>query len=631
MLRRSTRLSARVQALAADRVSLALLAVFLFVAAFYLWRATYAEPLALHGGGESQYNQLADAFLHFHLWLVHVPEAALGPGNPYNPAERSAFLSGFPDYSLYGHYLYIEWGPVPVLVWLVPLHLLGFEPSASAISMPFAVVGLGFALATLRVILRQIGNVSLWMCVLAALTLAFASTVPFIVRFPLVYHEEIAAAYGFAMPAVWLTVTAICERRASLKRLVLLSLCIGLATGSRPTLAFLALLLVPVYMCLRTTHPRRGLALALAAPFGVCLALLLAYNQARFGSPLEYGANYQINGPSTYNAHFGELGYLAPGFWSYLLAPPRLSVIFPFLLIVYPQISYPFGLPAHYAPLSEETGGLLPMVPVLLFVLALPWIWRRRPALLGGLAPVLLVMACVGVACMTFVSYEIYITTERYETDYLTLFLFGALAVWLALGSTLEGRGRRLVRLGGALLAVWSCAAGLAISFLEIDRHLGTWRTLVNLSSPVSTAIANVAGHPVLAEVHGPDIQRKISNYANLGTDVTSFALSVNGEAEITIVSPDARQSALLADTAAGPALSGAALQVRLDGPGPARRTLELAAGSRRARIPIHLDRGVNQFVLVPAAASEPQVDPTVPEPESQLLMAFSNLAVAGG
>jgi hypothetical protein len=631
MLRRSTRLSARAQALAADRVSLSLLAVFLLGAAFYLWRATYAEPIALHGGGESQYNQLADAFLHFRLWLVHVPQAALGPGNPYNPAERSAFLSGFPDYSLHGHYLYIEWGPVPVLVWLVPLHLLGFEPSASVISTPFAVVGLGFALATLRVILRQIGNVSLWMCILAGVTLALASTVPFILRFPLVYHEEIAAAYGFAMPAVWLTFTAICERRASLRRLGLLSLCIGLATGSRPTLAFLSLLLIPVYLSLRTTRPRRDLIAALLAPFGVCMALLLAYNQARFGSPLEYGATYQINGPSTYNAHFGEIGYLAPGFWSYLFAPPRLSVIFPFLLTVYPQISYPFALPAHYAPLSEETGGLLPMAPILLFLAALPWVWRRRPALLGGLAPLLLVIACVGIACMTFVSYEIYITTERYETDFLTLFLLGALAAWLALGSTVKGRGRRLVRIGGALLAVWSCAAGLAISFLEIDRHLGTWRTLVSLTSPVSTAIANGAGHPVLAAVHGPNAQSKIPSYATIGTEVTGFALGANGEAVITVVSPDARQSALLANTVAGPALQGATLQLRVEGPGNVSRVVSLAAAGGQARISIHLNRGVNQFVLEPGAATEPQVNPAVPEPESQLLMAFSNLAVAGG
>jgi hypothetical protein len=631
MLRRSTRLSARAQALVADRVSLALLGVFVFVAAFYLWRATYAEPLALHGGQESQYNQLADAFLHFHLWLVHVPEAALGPGNPYNPAERSAFLSGFPDYSLYGHYLYIEWGPVPVLVWLVPLHLLGFEPSASVINTPFAVVGLAFALATLRVILRQIGNVRMWMCVLAAFTLALASTVPFILRFPLVYHEEIAAAYGFAMPAIWLTVTAICERRASLRRLGLLSLCIGLATGSRPTLAFLALLLVPVYVSLRTTQSRRRLIVALAAPFGVCMALLLAYNQARFGNPIEYGAHYQINGASTYNAHFGELGYLAPGFWAYLFAPPRLNAVFPFLLTVYPQLSYPFGLPAHYAPLSEETGGLLPMMPISLFLLALPWIWRRRPTLLGGLAPLLLVIACVGVACMTFVSYEIYITTERYETDYLTLFLLGALAAWLALGSTLQGRGRRLVRLGGALLAVWSCVAGLAISSLEIDRHLGTWRTLVSLTSPVSTALAIGAGHPVLAAVHAPNAQSKIPSYATIATEVTGFALGANGEAVITIVSPDARQSALLAQTVAGPALTGAALEVRIEGPGHVSSVVNLAAARQQARIPIHLNRGVNQFVLMPAAATEPQVNPTVPEPESQLLMAFSSLAVEGG
>ncbi len=625
------RLSARVRSVASDPVSRALVAVFLLAAAFYLWRAIAAAPLSLHGGGEGQYNQLADAFLHFHLWIVHVPSEALGPGNPYDPAQRSAFLWRYPDYSLYGHYLYITWGAVPVLVLLVPLHLLGFEPSGSVISTPFAIVGIGFALATLRVILRQIGAVRMWMCVLAGLTLAFASTMPFIVRFPLVYHEEIASAYCFAMVTVWLAVTAVVNRRASLKRLMLLSLSVGLATGSRPTLALLALLLIPVYAALRTTRPRLGLVAALTAPLGVCMVLLLAYNQARFGSPLEYGARFQITGPSTFNAHFGELGYLSPSFWAYLLAPPRLVALFPFILITYPQTSYPLSLPAHYAPLSEETGGLFMMAPIAIFLVALPWIWRRRPALLGSLSPFFVALVCAGVACMTFVSYEIYESSERYETDYMTLLLFAALAVWLALSGKDNPRGRRLIRIGGGLLAVWSCMVGVAISLPEVQRHPGTWRVLVDLGAPLSTAIASVAGHPVLAEVYAAKVEGAPASYSSLGTEVTGFSLTVGNEAEITVVSPDRRESALEANTFEGPGLGGAPPEARIDGPGKTTHTYRLPIGGKRARLPVRLDRGVNRFVVKYVGSTATQVNQLELEPESQVAMTFSNLAIAGG
>jgi hypothetical protein len=617
--------------LAFDRIDVALVAVFLLVSTFYIWRAAYAEPFDLYGSPNSQYNQLADAFLHFHLWVVHVPAGVLGYGNPYNPAQRPSFLFAYPDYSLYGQYLYITWGPAPVVVLLVPLHLLGFEPSASVISTPFAVVGLAFALATLRVILRRIGDVKLWMCVLAALTVACASVMPYIVRFPLVYHEAIAGGYCFAMIVLWCVVSSVTNRRASLKRLVLLSLCIGLATDSRPTLGLLALLIVPVYMALRSTRPRRELLVALLAPFGVCVLLLAAYNQARFGNPLEYGTKYEINGVSTYQAHFGELSFLPPGLWSYLFAPPRLSVLFPFLLINYPQVSYPFGLPAHYASISEETGGLLTMAPIVVFLAALPWIWRRRPTWLGSLAPTLLVMAIAGAICMAFLAYEFYQTTERYEADYMTLFVLGALSVWLVLSSRTEGRSRRVIRMGGALLAAWSCVAGMAISYQELTtKHAGTWSTLVDAGAPLSTAIATVVGHPVIAEIDTSDYTRSPPNYGDFGTEATGFSLTASSQADLTIVSPENQESAFVATASAGPALGrGQPFEARVTGPGAISHTYRVPGGGGRVRIPVHLNRGINRVALSPATSAESETSPSA-ESESEVLMAFTNLAVTG-
>jgi hypothetical protein len=528
--------------------------------------------------------------------------------------------------ALYGHYLYLEWGPAPVLVWLVPLHLLGFEPSASVISTPFAIVGLGFALATLRIVLRRIGSVRLWMCILAALTLTCASVMPYIVRFPLVYHEAVAAGYCFAMVGIWFAVSAVVDHRDSLKRLIPMGVCFGLTAASRPTLGITGLLLIPLYMSLRSMRPRHRLLAALAVPFGVCMLLLAAYNVARFGNPVEFGTKYQITGVSTYTAHFGELSFLPPGLWAYLFSPPRLSVLFPFLLINYPQVSYPLGLPAHYISISEETGGLLTMTPIAVFLVALPWVWRRRPASLGPLAPLLLTMAGAGLACMAFLAYEFYTTSERYETDYMTLLLFGGVTAWLILSGDDRIRARRLIRIGGGVLAVWGCLTGMAISYEEIERHAGTWRTLVNLSSPLSTAIATVAGHPVLAEVFTPELERSPPSYSNIGTEATGFSLAAGAEADLTIVSPDSRASALVANTAASPASgAGVPLEVRLDGPGNVSHVYRLPGGGGRGRIPIRLNRGVNQLVLSPVVGAVSR-----PESGSQPIMTFTNFTLAG-
>jgi hypothetical protein len=608
-------------------VSLGLSVVFLLAVAFYCWRAIYAAPLALHGFAGSPYNQLADAFLHMHLWVARVPAQLLGP-EPLNPRLRPAVLYPYADYALYGRDLYLTWGPAPVLVLLVPLHLLGFEPSASVIITPFAIVGLGFALASLRVIIRQVGDLPQWICVLAALTIAFASVVPFILRFPLVYHEAIAGAYCFAMAGVWLALTAIVARGASWWRLVLMSLCFGLAAGSRPTVGLAVLLLVPVYLSLRSIQPRRGLLLALALPVGICLLLLAAYNQARFGNPMELGTQYQINGG--YHAHWGQISYVPIGLWSYLITPPRLGVLFPFLSIIYPQVSYPLGLPAHYAPVSEDTGGLLAMTPIVVFLVALPWIWRRRPQLLGPLSLMLVVMAGTGVLILLFLSYEFFGTTERYEVDYTTLLLFGALAVWLALSAKATGRRRRLIRIGGGLLAAWSCLTGVAIAYQEIDKaHPHAWSALVDIGSPLSTTIAALAGHPVLAEVDAAHELPGTPSYTGIGSETTGFWLRPGEHAEVTIVSPDSREAALAGEVFAGPALrAGAPIAALIGGPGS--RSYQLPLSSNALRVPVALRRGINRLSLGVVAHSENPIEPGEPEYESQAVMVVEHLHVAG-
>jgi hypothetical protein len=626
------RIPARVRMLAADRVSLALCVVFLLAALFYLWTAvSSADTLALHGAASEPYNRLADAFLHFHLWTDRAPAELLNAPEPYAPAQHLAFVANYPDFALYGGHFYLTWGPAPVLVLLVPLHLLGFEPSGSAIILPFAIAGLGFALAALRVLLRRIGNVPLWMCVLAAFTVALSSAVPYLIRLPEVYQEAVAGGFCFTMAGIWLAFSALVDRRASLRRLALMSLCFGLATGSRPTLGLTALVLVPVYMSLRSTQPRRGLLTALAVPVCAGFLLLAAYNQARFENPLEFGTKYQLSHFDSYTAHWGDISYVPPGVWAYLIAPPRPRVLFPFVLLAVPQVSYPMGLPAYYYPVSEYTGGLLPMTPIVIFLAALPWIWRRRPELLGQLAFPLVVLAGAGIASLLFLTYWFFSTAERYAVDFTTLFLFGALATWLALAVDTRGRRRRLVRMGGGVLAAWGCLTGLAVSFIDIaEIHPSTWNTLEQIGSPLSTAIAAAVGHPVLAGVSALHTSpNPPESYSNLGSDVTSFWLGAEDQADLTIVSPDTRKAALVASVTAGPELrAGASLSVDIHGPGPTSHSYRLPAEAAEARIPVHLHPGLNRIVLSPSATATNQTNPAVPA--SLVLLAVSDLSLAG-
>lgn len=638
--RGAIRLPTRARSLASDRVSVALCVVFLLASAFYLFTAATSRLLALHGRAGEPYNQLANALLHFHLSIGRAPAALLRLANPYDPAQNEAIINrvhvnGYSifDLALYHGHLFLTWGPAPAIVLLIPMHLLGFEPSSGLVIAIFGIIGLGFALATLRVLLRQIGTSALWMCLLAAFALVLSSGVSYILRRPDVYEEAIAGGYCFAMAGIWLAVSAIADRGAPLWRLALMSLCFGLATGSRPTLAVTALLLVPVYASLRGTRPRRGLLSALIVPVGACLVLLMAYNRARFGGLLNYGVHYQLGGYDSLTAHFSDISNLLPGVWFYLTSFPRPLALFPFIRLPPPPIVYPFSLPANYE--FAPTGGLLPMTPILIFIGALPWIWRRRPALLGPLALPVLTMALAGMICLLFISYEIFGITERYEVDFTTLLLLGALAAWLALSEEARGGRRWLVRTVGGLLVAWGCLSGLAISFTGSEKEFaaglpGVWATLENVGAPLSTAIAAVAGHPVLGEVSAPNLAKSSEiRFPNLSSGIGAFWLSARDHADLTIVSPGVRRVALLARVVPGPALgSGASLWAVVGELGHASYSYPLPAGGGVVHIPVLLGPGVNHFTLSPLASAIKLRNPRTPS--AQPLLRVTELSLAG-
>jgi hypothetical protein len=615
-----------------DRVTASLAIMLVIGAAFYLWTAGSTFPLSLDGSQTDYYNELATAFLHLHLSIGAAPAGLLHLADPYDPSQNGQYATAYHDLSLYHGHFYLDWGPTPVLVLLVPLHLLGLAASPSLTVAVFGIVGLAFALATLRVLLREFDAVPLWMGALAAAVLVCSTTVPFLLRRPAIYEEALASGFCFVMIAIQIAVRAIVQRRSSVARLAAMSLCFGLAAGSRPPLIATGLLIVPVFLALRSTTSRGGLLASLAGPCGVCVLLLLVYNLARFGNPLEVGQSYNLAGYDPKHVHLGSARYLLPNLWYYGFAPPRPTILFPFLALAPPPLTYPLGAPAGYG-VPEITGGLLPMTPLLLFAFALPWLHARRPQMVGRLASPLLVTAGAGLISLLFLSVEFFASTERYETDFAGVFLLAALAAWFAL-STGTHRRRNTVRSVGAVLALWGCFTGVAISFtgyynLLRIAHPGTWRALEDVTSPIATATAMLAGRPILADVQAPNLTRTSPvNLTSLGAGVESFWLAPGTPAELTIVSPDRRQAAIVADMSAGAALgAGGVLWLRIKDASTRPRDYRIT-GAGRVRLPIALDRGLNRVLLSPLATATNPPNPAVSA--SQQLLVVPLLTITG-
>jgi hypothetical protein len=626
-----------IRSLTFDRTTVTLIAAFIALAAFYLVAAYAGNPHGFNKGRENPYNELANAFLHFHLSVGHAPRQLLRLADPYAPAQNALLLTkihpSIDDFALYRGNLFLTWGPTPAIL-LAGAHLIGLEPSSSITTCLFSIAGLGFALATLRVLLRQLGEPALWICVVAAATLAFASVVPFILRRGAVYEEAISGGFCFAMAGIWLAVSAVVTRNPSWRRLLLMSLFFGLAAGSRPTLVAVALVMMAVYLSLRSIRRRRALLATLVTPFGVCVLLLVGYNQARFGSPLEVGTKYQLAGYDTRTAHFGQLAYVAPGAWAYLMAPPRADILFPFIVLAQSPLSYPASPPPTYPLAAEPTGGLLPMAPILIFLVALPWISHRRRTRLGPLALPLLTLVGCGIAIVVFLSYEFPGTTERYEVDFSTLLLFGALATWLALCCEAHGAHRRLLQATGALLAAWACITSVATSVVGSSDPLftkseGTWRAFENAAAPLSSAIAGLVGHPVLATLKAPDLMRKFHvDYATLGVGNTSFSLTAGEHAYLTIVSSTNRTIMLVADVTAR------SRSKRQDRPElEVRASARTHAGSPvyspdgQLRIPVRIESGITHLTLQLAPSQRANA---ATGPPHQQAMIVNRLSLAG-
>jgi hypothetical protein len=240
-----------------------------------------------------------------------------------------------------------------------------------------------------------------------------------------------------------------------------------------------------------------------------------------------------------------------------------------------------------------------------------------------------------GLLVLLFLSFEFFGATERYETDFAGVFLLAALAAWFALSTGAPGRRRKAVRVLGAVFALWGCLTGVAIALTPDPAHPGTWRTLENATSPISTAMATLAGHPILGRVYAPETTSATS-LTSIGAGVVSFSLYVHRGAQLTIVSPDRRQAAIVATVEPGPALGrGAELSMLIYNTSPAPNEYPIAApheypiaSNGRVRVPIELNRGLNRLFLAAVATATNPPNPAVAK--SDRLLIVHSLTIAG-
>jgi hypothetical protein len=182
----------------------------------------------------------------------------------------------------------------------------------------------------------------------------------------------------------------------------------GLAVASRPHTIFAAAIALVAIAVQRKFRPHLIPFAALLAAAGVAIAV---YNYARFGNPLEFGIHYLFSGTNQNRINL-TFANVVPGLYHFLFAAPEFSPVFPWVHLV----SRPSTLPPGY--FLEPTAGAVWLAPLVIFAFAAPrtiraWMWM----LITSSLAILFFLAATG------------FTTHRYETDFLPLLVFAAIAL----------------------------------------------------------------------------------------------------------------------------------------------------------------------------------------------------------
>lgn len=353
------------------------------VAWLYLWWVGQKYPQWVMAGPSGYNGEYAQALLRGHLYLKDAAQMAQ-LADPYDPAQYTPYYSF--DLSYYDGHIYSYFGVVPALVLFLPWRLLaGNYPTDQFAAGFFMAVGFALSLGLLAAIRRRyLPNASTCALALAATVLAVGN-LSLLLFWPPYYCQVVQGCARClqlaALGGAFLALQPGCHSR---RWLALASLAAGLMVATRPSFLPSAFLLIPVWLLLNQRarareNPARRLALpllvALAVPIGVVGLAQMAFNFARFDSPLEFGTTYQQFGQDLRDIVQFSPAYMPKHILQHLFFIPKFLRYFPFMVYQEPPLGalvmLPFSWCAALLPLGWRTASAVdrPALRALAFAL----------------------------------------------------------------------------------------------------------------------------------------------------------------------------------------------------------------------------------------------------------------------
>ena len=426
----------------------------------------------------AQYNQLAESFLNGKLYLEAEPPAFLAEmENPYDYYART-HAAALNNQSYYwdaayfdGHY-YVYFGVLPVILFYLPFRAItGLDLSNRVviqICLAFFVAG---AFLLLEKVIKKFFNPSripFVSYIALSLILINSSGAVFIAKRPDFYSIPIILSLALVMFGLyfWLRSTDNPQKISSSSAFAG-SLCMALVAASRPQFLLASILAIFIFWSAvfkeRTLFSKKSFAqtVAICAPYVIVAAAVMWYNFARFGSPFDFGQNYNLTTNDMTGRGF-RVERVGLSFFTYFLQPPKINSAFPFVNRVDITTSY-LGTTITEAMF----GGIFVVIPLLWILFTLPSISKHlKKAKL--LYPVIALTA-LSVFTGLFDAQGAGLL-QRYVADFAYLAILAAILVLLFLYG--RSRGARTLQLNA--FTSFSLYTSTIYSFLMIFAIYGT-------------------------------------------------------------------------------------------------------------------------------------------------------------
>ena len=299
-----------------------------------------------------QYHELAQSFLDGRLDLEEDPPSALAEmENPYDKGARDKVLDEAGqtakwDCGYYNGRYYVYFGALPVLIYYLPyLKETGEEfPPNTGVFINVCVF-IVFAYLLMKEIIerwfktdRNIKYVPFAVYMLLCQIMVFSSGTIFELRKADQYSTPITMGLALVTMGLyfWISSYKASKPAIGIAKMAAGSLCVALVAGCRPQYLIAGFLAIPLFwndvFKDRTLFSTKSVprTFAFLLPVIAVAAVVMWYNNARFGSPFDFGANYNLTTNDMTHRGF-KIDRIGLGVFAYFVQPPNITPRFPFV------------------------------------------------------------------------------------------------------------------------------------------------------------------------------------------------------------------------------------------------------------------------------------------------------------